>query len=155
MRSKPSRQHFCNNLRNGMDEANRPKVSNVLGALFFGYESNICGVEPMEVVGVEARELVDNGHYIMLNNIPTSLEESPGKAIRARGLVTMGSINRRFDLFHGERHIKIGEVTCGGWDVRPIEVGGARGGLFNYSLEVVLNDLSFLVVIRDPPIVIL
>ena len=44
---------FHNNLSHGMDEANRTIIGDGLGPLFLREQNNICGVEPMKVLGME------------------------------------------------------------------------------------------------------
>ena len=59
--SKTGGNHYGDDLGNSMDETNRPKVGHLLGSIFFRQESNICEVEPMEVVDMESGELIYNG----------------------------------------------------------------------------------------------
>jgi hypothetical protein len=43
-RPKSSGKHFGDDLGNGMDQANRPLVNNLLGPFLLGNEHNVCGV---------------------------------------------------------------------------------------------------------------
>lgn len=58
-----------------MDETDRPDIGDPLSALLLRKKHNVCGVEPMEVVGVEISEKGDHPHDVIFYNVPTSFEE--------------------------------------------------------------------------------
>jgi hypothetical protein len=76
VRGKAGGHHLGDNLGNGMYEAYWSKVENFLGSILLGDKQNVCGVEPMEVVGAQIGEVVDHGQKVILNNVPTRFEES-------------------------------------------------------------------------------
>lgn len=65
----------------------------------------------MEVMCVQAREMVVGQQNVILNRAPTSLEESPGKAIRARNLVARGTQHDHFGLLLSEAVIQTIQIT--------------------------------------------
>jgi hypothetical protein len=85
-----------------MNEAYWAEVGDLLRSFFLWNESNVSGVEPMKVIGAQARKLVDHRHDIILYCAPTRFKKSPRKAIRARGFITSGPIHRGFDFLFCE-----------------------------------------------------
>jgi hypothetical protein len=79
VRGKAGGRHLGDNLGNGMNEAYWSKIGNVLGSILLGDKHNVCGVEPMQVVGAQIGEVVDHGQEVVLNYAPTRFEESPLK----------------------------------------------------------------------------
>jgi hypothetical protein len=75
MRGKAGGHHLGDDLGNGVYEAYRPKVGNVLGPFLLGDKDNVCGIEPMEIVGAQVGELINYGQEVMLNDVPTIFEE--------------------------------------------------------------------------------
>ena len=59
----------------------------------------------MKVVGVKGTKLIDNGHDVHLDNVPTRLKEGSGKTIRARRFVTCGFVDRIFNFLLREGRI--------------------------------------------------
>jgi hypothetical protein len=43
-RSKPIGKHFLDDLGNGVNQANRPEVGDVFGAVLLRQQSDICGI---------------------------------------------------------------------------------------------------------------
>jgi hypothetical protein len=89
IRGKAGGHHLGNNLGIGMYEAYRPKVGDVLGSILLWDKNNVCGIEPMKIVGAQIGEVVDDDQKVMLNDVPTRFVEGPRKAVRSRSFMAM------------------------------------------------------------------
>jgi hypothetical protein len=78
-RAKAGGKHLCNYFSNGMDEANRSKIGDLLRTIFLWQERNIRGVEPMKFFNVKVAKEVNDPHNVHLDDLPTFLEKTPVK----------------------------------------------------------------------------
>lgn len=96
-RTKPGSKHLGNDLGNSVNETDRAVVHNLLRSILLGQQNDVCRIEPVEVCCLEVGELMDYPHDVILNYVPTFLEEGADESIRPRRLVSRHEVNGRFD----------------------------------------------------------
>jgi hypothetical protein len=98
---------------------------------------------------------VDDRHDVHLYCVLTSFKENTHKTIRPWSLVSSGIVHRGFNLILRKGRTEARKATLLRWNRRPIEVHAMWSPLLYDLFEMIIDDAIFLVVLRDPPVVVL
>ena len=109
----------------------------------------------MEVGGLEVAKKPNHPHQILLDDLPTFLEEDTDKTIRTGSFVTRHVVDC-------VEHLPLGEGLAEGTKVRfleikrlPIEVIDPAVPFSHCHFEIVMHNACFLLKLGHPPIVML
>jgi hypothetical protein len=109
----------------------------------------------MEMLHMKGLKALHNLHDIVLDRVPTPLEEQTGETIRAGSFVNGHLVNGVFDFVFGEGVPKLLKGRLVEVEFLPIEILFPRLAAADDPLEVAMNNVLFFNVMRDPSLVML
>ena len=143
VRFKSISQRFSNNFIDDITKANGSLVTRNLMNQLFRNESNIHRIEPVQVSGLEAGEVIDHKHDVFLDNVPAGLEEFSGESVRHQCFVTRKGEDRSLDFILRNSITKRCEVMVSTGDGSPIDGLCTRGTPFHKRSEMRVDDTFF------------